>query len=163
MTRFVNPFTVQNNLLIAFCLCHNSEENNQVPLILEVVYKVGSAFFHTYFNWFLATILTSGKADIEGNLTNVWWPPYSQPEKIAQHLLSGTHWVGIFVPASPTKRYYFPNIMDEEWSSHFLHHRVCCKCSFCQHRSGFCNYSTDGLKSWISVNAMFYTFLYKEA
>ena len=50
MTRFVDPFTVQNNLLIAFCLCHNSEENNQVPLILEVVYKVGSAFFHTYVN-----------------------------------------------------------------------------------------------------------------
>ena len=126
MTRFVNPFTVQNNLLIAFCLCHNSEENNQVPLILEVVYKVGSAFFHTYVNWFLATILTSGKADIEGNLTNVWWPPYSQPEKIAPHLLSGTHWVGISRILWMRNRRHI-----------FLHHRVCCKCSFCQHRPGF--------------------------
>ena len=45
----------------------------------------------------------------------------------------------------------------------FLHRRVCCKCSFCQPRSGFCNYSTDRLKSWISVNAMFYIFLYKKA
>ena len=42
----------------------------------------------------------------------------------------------------------------------FLHRRVCCKCSFCQHRSGFCNYSTDRLKSWISVNAMFYTYFF---
>ena len=40
----------------------------------------------------------------------------------------------------------------------FLHRRVCCKCSFCQHRSGFCNYSTDRLKSWIWVNSMFYIF-----
>ena len=42
----------------------------------------------------------------------------------------------------------------------FLHRRVWCKCSFCQHRSGFCNYSTDRLKSWISVNAMFYIFFF---
>ena len=42
----------------------------------------------------------------------------------------------------------------------FLHRRVCCKCSFCQHRSGLCNYSTDRLKSWISVNAMFYTYFF---
>ena len=40
----------------------------------------------------------------------------------------------------------------------FLYRRVCCKCSFCQHRSGFCNYSTDRLKSWIWVNSMFYIF-----
>ena len=31
----------------------------------------------------------------------------------------------------------------------FLHRWVCCKCSFCQHHSGFCNYGTDRLKSWI--------------
>ena len=43
----------------------------------------------------------------------------------------------------------------------FLHRGVWCKCSFCQHRSGFCNYSTDRLKSWISVNTMFYIFVYK--
>ena len=42
----------------------------------------------------------------------------------------------------------------------FLYRRVCCKCSFCQHRSGFCNYGTDRLKSWISVNAMFYIILF---
>ena len=89
---------------------------------------------------------------------NVGWPLFSQPEEAAPHFHRGTHQVGIFVPASPTKRYHFPNIMDEESSSHFLHRRVCCKYSFCQHRSGFCNYSTDRLKSWIWVNSMFYIF-----
>ena len=53
---------------------------------------------------------------------SVGWPPFSQPEKIAPHLLPGTHWVGIFVPASPTKRYHFPNIKDEDSSSHFSCH-----------------------------------------
>ena len=86
---------------------------------------------------------------------SVGWPPFSQPVKIAPRLLSGTHWVGIFVPASPTKRYHFPNIKDEESSSHFLHRWVCCKYSFCQHHSGFCNFSKDRLKSLISVNAIF--------
>ena len=42
----------------------------------------------------------------------------------------------------------------------FLDRWVCCKCSFCQPRSGFCNYGTDRLKSWISVNAMFYIFFF---
>ena len=42
----------------------------------------------------------------------------------------------------------------------FLHRRVCCECSFCQHHSGFCNYSTDRLKSWISVNAIFCIFFF---
>ena len=42
----------------------------------------------------------------------------------------------------------------------FLHCWVCCKCSFCLHRSGFCNYSTDRLKSEISVNAMFCMFFF---
>ena len=27
INRFVNPFTVQNNLLIAFSLCHSSAED----------------------------------------------------------------------------------------------------------------------------------------
>ena len=43
----------------------------------------------------------------------------------------------------------------------FLYRRVCCECSFCQHHSGFCNYSTDRLKSWISVNAMSYIHFFK--
>ena len=42
----------------------------------------------------------------------------------------------------------------------FLHRKVWCRCSFCQHRSGFCNYGTDRLKSWISVNAMFDIFFF---
>ena len=42
----------------------------------------------------------------------------------------------------------------------FLHREACCRCSFCQHRSGFCNYGTDRLKSWISVNAMFDIFFF---
>ena len=50
------------------------------------------------------------------------------------------------------------------WMIHrhiFLYRRVCCECSFCQHHSGFCNYSTDRLKSWISVNAMSYIHFFK--
>ena len=30
INRFVNPFTLQNNLLIAFSLCHSSAEDKQV-------------------------------------------------------------------------------------------------------------------------------------
>ena len=30
INRFVNPFTLQNNLLIAFSLCHSSADHNQV-------------------------------------------------------------------------------------------------------------------------------------
>ena len=43
----------------------------------------------------------------------------------------------------------------------FLHRWVCCRCSFCQHRSGFCNYGTDQLKGWISVNAIFCIFFFR--
>ena len=50
---------------------------------------------------------------------NVGWPSFSQPEKAAPYLKLDTHWVGIFVPASPAKRYQFPNIMDEDSSSYF--------------------------------------------
>ena len=42
----------------------------------------------------------------------------------------------------------------------FLYRGVWCKCSFCQPRLGFCNYGTDRLKSWISVNAMFDIFFF---
>ena len=50
---------------------------------------------------------------------NVGWPLFSQPEEAVLHLHRGMHWVGIFVPASPTKRYHFPKIMDDDSSSHF--------------------------------------------
>ena len=32
INRFVNPFTVQNELLITFSLCHSNVDHNQVPL-----------------------------------------------------------------------------------------------------------------------------------
>ena len=31
---FVNPFTVQNDLLITFSLCHSSADHNWVPLVV---------------------------------------------------------------------------------------------------------------------------------
>ena len=34
MNRFVNPFTVQNNLLITFSLCHSSADHKQVPFVV---------------------------------------------------------------------------------------------------------------------------------
>ena len=34
MNRFVNPFTVQNDLLITFSLCHSSADDNCLPLVV---------------------------------------------------------------------------------------------------------------------------------
>ena len=34
INRFVNPFTLQNNLLIAFSLCHSSAEDKQVAFVV---------------------------------------------------------------------------------------------------------------------------------
>ena len=34
INRFVNPFTLQNDLLIAFSLCHSSAEDKQVPFVV---------------------------------------------------------------------------------------------------------------------------------
>ena len=34
INRFVNPFTVQNDLLITFSLCHSSADHNQLPLVV---------------------------------------------------------------------------------------------------------------------------------
>ena len=34
INRFVNPFTLQNDLLIAFSLYHNSADNNEVPFVV---------------------------------------------------------------------------------------------------------------------------------
>ena len=34
INRFVNPFTVQNDLLITFSLCHSSADHNQVPFVV---------------------------------------------------------------------------------------------------------------------------------
>ena len=41
----------------------------------------------------------------------------------------------------------------------FLQRWVCCKCSFCRNHSGFCNYSTDRLKSWIKKHRKKFLFL----
>ena len=34
INRFVNPFTVQSDLLIAFSLCHSSADYKQVALVV---------------------------------------------------------------------------------------------------------------------------------
>ena len=34
INRFVNPFTVQNDLLITFSLCHSSADRNWVPQVV---------------------------------------------------------------------------------------------------------------------------------
>ena len=36
INRFVNPFTVQNDLLITFSLCHSSADYKQVPLVVRI-------------------------------------------------------------------------------------------------------------------------------
>ena len=34
INRFVNPFAVQNDLLIAFSLCHSSAKYKKVPFVV---------------------------------------------------------------------------------------------------------------------------------
>ena len=79
------------------------------------------------------------------------------PHHIYYPVRTGLAFLFLHLPQNDT----IPRILRMRNRRHiFLHRRVWCKCSFCQPRSGFCNYGTDRLKSWISVNAMFDIFFF---
>ena len=80
-----------------------------------------------------------------------------RPHHIYYPVRTGLAFLFLHLPQNDT----IPRILWMRIRRHiFLHRKVWCRCSFCQHRSGFCNYGTDRLKSWISVNAMFYIILF---
>ena len=79
------------------------------------------------------------------------------PHHIYNPVRTGLAFLFLHLPQNDT----IPQILRMRNRRHiFLHREVWCRCSFCQHRSGFCNYGTDRLKSWISVNAMFDIFFF---
>ena len=76
-----------------------------------------------------------------------------RPHHIYYPVRTGLAFLFLHLPQNDT----IPRILWMRIRRHIcLHREVWCRCSFCQPRSGFCNYGTDRLKSWISVIIIFY-------